>query len=83
MSDKIAYEKHPVTPERKKELRSKGFKIIDAKFDPNPKKKVEGNKFDRKGAMEYLVEKEVQHAKNISNKDLEALVEKTKQEGDE
>lgn len=32
---KIAYERHPVTKERKKELREKGFKIIDARFDPN------------------------------------------------
>ncbi|MFJ3486580.1 hypothetical protein ACIPL1_24725 [Pseudomonas sp. NPDC090202] len=31
---KIAYEKHPVTPERKKELRDKGYKIIDAQFAP-------------------------------------------------
>ena len=32
---KIAYEPHPVTPERKAELRSQGFKIIDAQFDPD------------------------------------------------
>ena len=32
---KIAYEKHPVSKERKAELRAKGFKIIDARFDPN------------------------------------------------
>lgn len=33
--DKIAYEKHPVSPERKRELNSQGFKIIDAVFrDP-------------------------------------------------
>ena len=32
---KIAYEPHPVTPERKAELRKQGFKIIDAVFrDP-------------------------------------------------
>lgn len=31
---KIAYEPHPVTPERKKELRDAGFKIIDARFKP-------------------------------------------------
>lgn len=30
----IAYEPHPVTPERKAELRAQGFKIIDAKFAP-------------------------------------------------
>lgn len=31
---KIIYEPHPVTPERKAELRAQGFKIIDAKFKP-------------------------------------------------
>lgn len=31
---KIAYEPHPVTPERKKELREQGFKILDARFAP-------------------------------------------------
>ncbi|MEJ5030032.1 HeH/LEM domain-containing protein [Comamonas sp. MYb69] len=32
MTEKIAYEKHPVSPERKAELRAQGFKIIDAVF---------------------------------------------------
>lgn len=31
---KIAYEPHPVTPERKAELRAEGYKIIDARFAP-------------------------------------------------
>ncbi len=31
----IAYEPHPVSKERKAELRAKGLKIIDARFDPN------------------------------------------------
>jgi hypothetical protein len=31
---KIAYEPHPVSAERKAELRSQGFKIIDAVFKP-------------------------------------------------
>lgn len=31
---KIAYEPHPVTPERKAELREQGFRIIDARFAP-------------------------------------------------
>lgn len=30
----IIYEPHPVSPERKAELRAQGFKIIDAKFKP-------------------------------------------------
>lgn len=29
---KIAYEKHPVSHERKAELRKQGYKIIDARF---------------------------------------------------
>lgn len=31
---KICYEPHPVTPERKAELRAQGFKIVDAAFAP-------------------------------------------------
>lgn len=31
---KIAYEKHPVSAERKAELRKQGLKIIDARFAP-------------------------------------------------
>lgn len=34
MTEKIAYEKHPVSPERQAELRAQGFKIIDARFKP-------------------------------------------------
>jgi 4-hydroxy-3-methylbut-2-enyl diphosphate reductase IspH len=34
MSEKIIYEPHPVSPERKQELREQGYKIIDAQFDP-------------------------------------------------
>lgn len=34
MSEKIIYEPHPVTPERKKQLRDQGYKIIDAQFEP-------------------------------------------------
>lgn len=33
----VVYEPHPVTPERKAELRAAGYKIIDARFAPNPK----------------------------------------------
>lgn len=31
----IVYEKHPVSPERKAELRKQGKRILDARFDPN------------------------------------------------
>lgn len=30
----IIYVRHPVTPEKKAELRAKGYKILDAKFAP-------------------------------------------------
>ena len=32
--EKVLYIEHPVTPERKAELRAQGFKIIDARFKP-------------------------------------------------
>lgn len=39
----IIYEPHPVTRERKAELRKQGLKIIDAKFDPaSPKGSEKG-----------------------------------------
>lgn len=41
MDEKIVYEKHPVTAERKAELRHKGYKIIDAKFAPDDYKHPE------------------------------------------
>lgn len=32
---KVAYEKHPVSKERKAELRAMGFRIVDARFAPH------------------------------------------------
>lgn len=51
MSEKIAYVKHPLSPEEKKKLREQGYKILDKRYDPNPKKKVEkvAPKKDEKG----------------------------------
>ena len=40
MSQKIAYETHPVSPERKRDLRDQGYKIIDAQFAPEGYKPV-------------------------------------------
>ena len=31
---KIAYEPHPVSPERKRELNAQGYKIVDIAFKP-------------------------------------------------
>lgn len=33
-TNKIAWEKHPVSPERKAELIADGYKIIDVRFKP-------------------------------------------------
>ena len=38
--EKIAYEPHPVSPERKAELRAAGYKIIDERFKPADDGKV-------------------------------------------
>lgn len=35
---KIKYEPHPVSAERKAELRAEGFKIVDARFAPKEAK---------------------------------------------
>ena len=40
MERPIAYEPHPVSPERKAELISKGYRIIDARFAPADAKPV-------------------------------------------
>ncbi len=37
----IAYVKHPVSAEKKKELVAKGFKIIDARFKPKDAEEIE------------------------------------------
>ncbi|QDP54141.1 MAG: hypothetical protein GOVbin4685_1 [Prokaryotic dsDNA virus sp.] len=47
---KIAYEPHPVTPERKAELRAQGFKILDARFAPADKPADDKPKRRRKKA---------------------------------
>lgn len=39
--DKIAYEPHPVSLERKRELNAKGYKIVDARFAPADVKPIE------------------------------------------
>jgi len=50
MDEKIVYEQHPVTAERKAELRQKGYKIIDAKFAPDDYKHPEPMKKRSSGA---------------------------------
>lgn len=56
---KIAYEKHPVSPERKKELRDKGFKIIDAQFAPDDYDHPEPIKAGKSGGASQKTEAKV------------------------
>lgn len=48
MADKIAYEPHPVSPERKKELREQGYKILDVIFKPAESEQEEKPKLQGK-----------------------------------
>lgn len=62
MSEKVVYEQHPVSAERKAELRQKGYKIIDAKFapadyeHPEPIKAVKGGKGANSAAAKKAAE---------------------------
>ena len=66
--EKIKYVKHPVTAEKKAELRKQGYKIIDARFDPD--RKDEPKKDEDKSAELETLKKEadelgVKYPKNI------------------
>lgn len=62
MPEKIVYEQHPVSPERKAELRQKGYKIIDARFAPDdyehpePLKEAKGSKAGKSAADKKAAE---------------------------
>lgn len=75
MSEKVIYENHPVSPERKAELRQKGYKIIDARFapedyeHPEPLKEAKGSKAakaaaEKKAAEEAELKAKLQAALN-------------------
>lgn len=51
---KIAYEPHPVSPERKAELRAGGYKIIDAVFAPEGYERENGPTVAEYVAAGYL-----------------------------
>lgn len=82
MSDKIAYVVHPVTSDQKKELRQKGFKILDARFAPEGEDTIDLNPKASKsagGAMKVdelksaLVEAGVEIPEGAKKGDLQAL----------
>ncbi|MCB2255785.1 hypothetical protein KTQ74_28065 [Pseudomonas chlororaphis] len=62
MGEKVVYEKHPVTSERKAELRQKGYKIIDARFapdgyeHPDPLREPKGSKTGKSAAEKKAAE---------------------------
>lgn len=77
---KVIYEPHPVTPERKAELRAQGYRIIDAKFKPQDLEETEKDgvekqeAFDRKAAFALLKENGLSVAKNTPSEKLAELV---------
>lgn len=54
MTQKIIYEPHPVSPERKAELRTQGFKIIDQRFMPEISLREDGPTVGEWVAAGYL-----------------------------
>jgi hypothetical protein len=46
----VIYEPHPVSPERKRELVSQGYRIIDAKFAPEGHKPAQKSESGAKKA---------------------------------
>lgn len=92
MDEKVIYEKHPVTAERKAELRQKGYKIIDAKFAPDDyehpepmKKKSSGGDRPSKGLRieeikAKLTEKGIQFDDGSERPALAELLDKADQE---
>lgn len=75
MSEKVVYEQHPVSAERKAELRQKGYKIIDAKFapadyeHPEPIKAAKGGKGANSAAAKKAAEEAEAKAKEAEAKE--------------
>lgn len=82
MSEKVIYEKHPVSPERKAELRQKGYKIIDARFAPDgyehpePLKETKGSKAGKSAADKKAADKKAAEEAELKAKLQAALNEK-------
>lgn len=73
MTEKIAYEKHPVSPERKAELRAQGFKIIDAQFEPRAAAEKIPEADERAVLMAELRERGVEFDEGWPTDELRAL----------
>ena len=80
---KVVYELHPVTPERKAELRAQGYKIIDARFAPadyNPTEAADTNddgKLTVAEIREALTVRGIEFDPKAKKTDLLALLEQS------
>jgi plasmid stability protein len=72
MTEKIAYEKHPVSPERKAELRAEGYKIIDERFKPADSGKLPEAE-QRAALIAELQERGVEFDEDLPTDELRAL----------
>ncbi|HWK70029.1 MAG TPA: HeH/LEM domain-containing protein [Burkholderiaceae bacterium] len=86
MEQKIAYELHPVSPERKADLRAQGYKIIDARFAPKDHA-TESSKQDGEKSLtvaelrEALVERDIEFDPKAKKAELQALLDASEQDG--
>jgi hypothetical protein len=79
----IAYEPHPVAPERKAELRAAGYRIIDAVFMPQGHQNPAAESSDPEGAKkatvaelrDALTAKGVEIPEGAKKADLQALLD--------
>lgn len=70
---KIAYEHHPVSPERRAELIAQGFKIIDAQFEPRDTTEKIPETDERALLIEDLRERGVEFDEDWPTDELRAL----------
>ena len=72
----IIYEKHPVSAERKKELREKGYQIVDVRFKPvDDSEPVDLSKLSVGELREHLAEQGIEFDPKASKAELLKLGE--------
>lgn len=79
---KIIYEPHPVSVERKKELRERGYRIVDAQFAPKGYEHPDGSRSDRDNKAltvaqikDALTEKGIEIPEGAKKAELQALLD--------
>ena len=73
LNERVIYEPHPVSPERKAELRAQGFKIIDAQFEPRSAAEKIPEADERAMLMAELRERGVEFDESWPTDELRAL----------